>query len=99
MIHDLKCWEEFYELIESGAKTFEIRDNDRNFQVGDVLHLREYLKWDMAYTGRSLDVEVTYILSDDFIGLREGYVAMQIRMMNEQEVEEALVEAGVSLYA
>ncbi|WP_374029795.1 DUF3850 domain-containing protein [Bdellovibrio bacteriovorus] len=39
-VHKLKVWPEFYEPISLGLKTFEIRVNDRNFQMGDILVLR-----------------------------------------------------------
>lgn len=41
IIHDLKTWPEYYKDIASGVKTFEVRRNDRNFMVGDML-LREF---------------------------------------------------------
>jgi hypothetical protein len=43
MKHELKTWTEFFQAVKSGAKTFEIRENDRDYKVGDVLWLREFL--------------------------------------------------------
>lgn len=40
-VHDLKVWAPYWEDVNSGRKTVEIRLNDRWFQVGDVLLLRE----------------------------------------------------------
>ena len=40
--HYLKCWPVYFGLVLSGAKQFELRKNDRNYQVGDVLILCEY---------------------------------------------------------
>ena len=40
--HDLKCWPEFFEAILNGTKNFDLRINDRGFQVGDRLLLHEY---------------------------------------------------------
>lgn len=42
MIHELKTWPIHYRAVVSGHKTFEVRRNDRGFQVGDVLRLQEY---------------------------------------------------------
>ena len=42
MNHELKIWSEYYKDIISKIKRFEIRKNDRNFQVGDQLILREF---------------------------------------------------------
>jgi hypothetical protein len=99
MIHELKCWRQFFHEITAGVKTFEIRRNDRGFQLDDTLHLREYDRFDKSYTGEECSVKVTYILYGDFEGLQPGYVAMGIRLMDEEEVEEDLVKAGVSIYA
>lgn len=41
-IHPLKTWPNFFELIESGVKTFELRKNDRNYRAGDILFLQEW---------------------------------------------------------
>ena len=35
MVHELKCWPEYFEAVISGAKTFEVRKNDRDFAVRD----------------------------------------------------------------
>lgn len=40
--HYLKIEPEYYIDIESGIKTFEIRYNDRNYKVYDILYLQEY---------------------------------------------------------
>jgi DUF971 family protein len=42
MRHELKTWPEFYRAIQENKKTFELRYNDRNYQVGDELLLREF---------------------------------------------------------
>lgn len=42
MHHELKIWPQFYRRVADGSKTFEIRDNDRGFQMGDTCELREY---------------------------------------------------------
>ena len=38
--HYLKILPEYYEAVKSGDKTFEVRKNDRDYQVNDVLHLQ-----------------------------------------------------------
>lgn len=42
MEHDLKTAPEHFEAVWSGAKTAELRKDDRGFSVGDVLRLREW---------------------------------------------------------
>lgn len=42
MKHELKIWPQYYGPVAEGLKTFEIRKNDRGFQAGDDVVLREY---------------------------------------------------------
>jgi hypothetical protein len=63
--HELKTWPVFFQSIIDGIKTFEVRDNDRKFQVGDILNLREYDPDAEDYTGRYCSKKVVYILSDN----------------------------------
>jgi hypothetical protein len=42
--HDLKCTETFWDAVASGKKPFELRLNDRDYQVGDILLLRRYIR-------------------------------------------------------
>jgi hypothetical protein len=58
--HELKCWPEFFEEIEQGRKTFEIRENDRDYKVGDVMLLREYAVG-VGYSGRHCRRTIGYI--------------------------------------
>ncbi len=77
MEHMLKCWPEHYAAIERGAKTCELRLNDRPYQVGDTLLLREFEPLNASYTGQQLRVKVTHILNGG-VWLSPGYIAMSI---------------------
>lgn len=66
--HELKIWPQYFEAVESGAKPFEIRNTeDRTFDVGDVLKLREWDPKTEDYTGRETRRTVSYVLSDGVI--------------------------------
>lgn len=43
MKHELKTLTQFFPFVKRGEKNFEIRVNDRNYQVGDTLRLREWI--------------------------------------------------------
>lgn len=60
-VHRLKTWPEPFEGVRSGRKTYEIRVNDRDFEVGDVLVLEEWLPASGEYTGRRQIRRVTYM--------------------------------------
>lgn len=75
-IHELKTKSEYLESIISGTKTFEIRKNDRNYKVGDILVLKG---WENNhYTGKTYYVIVTYILKK-FDGLKKNYIIMAVK--------------------
>lgn len=75
-VHELKIIPRFYYDVISGKKNFEVRFNDRDFKVGDVIILRAF-----EY-GHYLDCEpipkiIKYVLFDfDFCGLKENYVVL-----------------------
>ncbi|KKM13960.1 hypothetical protein LCGC14_1710920 [marine sediment metagenome] len=79
MIHKLKTWPEYYNAILTGEKNFEVRQYDRDYNIGDVLHLIEYDPQSEKETGQEMKVEVTYIMTDDnpFIMI-DGFVIMSI---------------------
>ncbi len=101
--HELKCWPEYLRPIASGRKTLEIRKNDRDFQEGDVLWLREYIpphfeagfdpdkdaRRHCRETGRDCRVLVTHILRyRQFVP--EGYVAMSVRLISDDDSRRGL---------
>ena len=75
-VHELKTLPEFFGAVAWGKKTFEVRRDDRGFEVGDVLVLREYDPT-TGYTGARLAARVTYILRDERY-VKEGYAVMAI---------------------
>lgn len=75
--HDLKVLKEYFYDIYSRKKTFELRLNDRGFEVGDILNLNEFDG--QEFTGNKVKRIVTYILEDaERFGLMEGFVIMAI---------------------
>lgn len=67
--HQLKIWPQFFDAWRTGKKRAEIRKNDRDYRVGDVVVLNE---WDPkkgkggTYTRRALRTEILNVthLSD-----------------------------------
>lgn len=58
--HDLKILPKYFKEVWYGRKTFEIRKNDRNYEVGDKIILHE---WDGAYLGGEIEGFITHITS------------------------------------
>ena len=66
-----KIYPMYFELVYKGRKRFELRKDDDDIQIGDILILRE---WNGDYTGRSVTVVVSYVLRDaPNLGLEQGY--------------------------
>jgi ParB family chromosome partitioning protein len=86
VIHSLKLSADYYDDSASGIKTFEIRENDRNYKVGDILELREWiwsgLDGQGAYTGNVHRKIITYILEDEAF-LAKGYVCLAVAPIAE----------------
>jgi hypothetical protein len=75
--HELKTWPKYFEAMKGNKKTFDIRENDRDYREGDSLFLREWKPASMEYTGRTLRVKVVYVMRDQ-PWVPEGYVVMGI---------------------
>lgn len=74
--HDLKLSEVYFDAVLSGEKPFEVRRDDRGFQRGDVLCLREVRASNRFYTGRKTHQRITYILTGGQWGIEPGYVVL-----------------------
>jgi ASC-1-like (ASCH) protein len=75
--HNIKCWPEYFELLATGKKTFEIRENDRDYQVGDILFIQEWDPETKRYTGRQLKRKIKYMIQGQF-GLPDNICVMQL---------------------
>ncbi len=75
-VHILKITPKYYSDIIHGYKTFEIRNNDRDFKEGDELNLQEYDNG--TYTGKSVEVKVIGVMRN-YPGVHPDYVVMYIR--------------------
>jgi len=85
MKHELKIWPKYYDAVRNGIKRFEVRRMDRFFQVGDTLVLSEWCDGDNNYTGRELEVSVTYLMKGGEYGIDEKSCVMGIEVLREIE--------------
>ncbi len=80
--HELKTDAPVFDPVLTGEKTHEIRFNDRDFKVGDLILLREtqYTGAEMKagapliYTGRKLLKKISHVLTG--YGLMDGWVIL-----------------------
>ena len=65
MIIKKKIWPEYFELVSSGKKKFELRVANFDIQEGDTLILEEWDPETKKYTGRNIEKKVDYVLKFD----------------------------------
>ena len=92
---ELKTWPEPFAAVRARLKPWELRFNDRDYQVGDLLRLREWCPpainaHDLSgeadgYTGEVEDRRVTWMLEGGNFGLPKGYVIMSLSPPNQGE--------------
>lgn len=80
--YELKIDQEHFEAVKDGRKKFEIRKNDRDYHVGDLLVLREYNPNCRSYTDESIRVEISYMTD---YAQKDGYVVLGIEEIWEGE--------------
>lgn len=56
-----KIWPEYFDVVLSGKKKFELRLNDFEIHEGDILILEEWDPKKKKYTGRRIEKKVTYV--------------------------------------
>lgn len=77
--HELKILPEYFNQIKKGLKTAELRLDDRDFVVGDELHLKEFKPRKKEFTGRMIKRRITYITQvRRWINTEENWVILHL---------------------
>ena len=78
--HDLKTWPEPFVALAEGRKRFEYRRDDRGYQVGDSLRLRQWVNDAVGgyYTGAEVRARVVYIARGPDFGIPDGFCVMSL---------------------
>jgi|GEM_PF-485846 len=75
-LHELKISSVHFTEVLAGRKTSEVRLNDRNYQVGDCLNLREIENGE--YTGQEMNVQVSHVLDGGQYGLADDWCVLSL---------------------
>ena len=96
-IHTIKIDPQWFDRVANGTKRVEIRRADRDYQIGDQLHMYEYEMTALASrnTGRAVVVNVTHVLYS-VPGLSVDYVALSISNPQVHEPGESATTEGDS---
>lgn len=91
-LHELKILHKYLIDVSLGIKTFELRKNDRDYQVGDLIHFID-VKEDKT-TSKSIEpyiyedqlYRITYVLKDvEKYGLDKDYCILAIKKLEIRE--------------
>lgn len=81
-VHELKIKDKYYDRILIGQKGFEVRLNDRDYQVGDILSLLPTAEDNIVFECSPIIAKIKYIHQG--LGMAEGYVVLGL----DSEVQE-----------
>lgn len=89
-LHELKIKHEYLVEVTMGRKTFELRKNDRDYQVGDLIRFID-IKQDSKggcdiYIDKDTLYKITYVLKDvPEYGLDKDYCILGIKKLKIDE--------------
>ena len=92
MTHDLKTWDTYFEKVWSGEKRFEVRKNDRGFNVWDVLTLMEYSPKTDQFSDRWIQVKIDYILEGGSFGIESDHIVMSITPISKYSQKSGIIK-------
>lgn len=94
-LHELKILHKYLVDVDLGKKTFELRKNDRDYQVGDLIRFIDIREDDSAANKNQIEpnidentlYRITYVLKDvEKYGLDKDYCILAIKKLNIKEV-------------
>lgn len=80
-MHTLKTEQPYFNQLWNGLKKFEVRKNDRDYKLNDLLLLQEYDLEDHSSSGKEILVKVTCIMDDERY-CKKGFVIMGIKELD-----------------
>ena len=82
-LHFIKLDEKYIDAVETGIKTFELRKNDRNYKVNDIII---FIDKNNKIIFNDAFYRITYILKDvPKYGLKRGFCILGIVKEKEDE--------------
>lgn len=92
-LHELKILHKYLIDVSLGRKTFELRKNDRDYQVGDLIRFIDIREDDTSkfriepYVDENQLYRITYVLKDvEKYGLDKDYCILAIKKLEIKEV-------------
>ncbi len=92
-MHELKIAPVYFQQISTGYKTFEIRKDDRGYQKGDKVMMREFEVHNTlcfnqtdedGYTGRTIIASIGFVTAYE---QKEGFVVFSLLGIEEKDIK------------
>lgn len=93
--HDIKIYPEFFSAVCTGVKRAELRKNDRDYRVGDTLHLMETPRGSCHQTGEFINVKITHIA--DIGEWIPGYVLLSVELQERRKADSEPVAENIRI--
>lgn len=77
-VHVIKIQSEHFNEVIAHRKTHEVRLNDRDYQTGDCLNLRE-IDSNGQFTGQEVNAEISHVLYGGQFGIAEGWCVLSMK--------------------
>ena len=88
-IHKIKTWPPQFGEILNGAKRHEVRNNDRGYQNGDTVIMREWCPEKELYTGAWVQGLITNTTLPGVFGLTDDVIVFTFKpMLREHRTKE-----------
>jgi hypothetical protein len=87
--HELKSWPSQFQAMWTGRKRAEFRRDDRGYEVGDLLDLREWDPDPGRYTGFRLTARVTHLVRGPEFEVPRGFVVLSIEVLDAEVLPHA----------
>ncbi len=84
-VHDLKIHPEYFAPVVAGKKRVEVRINNRDYNAGDTLILREYDP-QRGYTGQKVVALVTLRVLRAFVDNAAPYILLSIQLVEQPAI-------------
>ena len=75
--HELKIQSFHFNDLLKGYKAAEVRFNDRDYQVGDVIYLHEIDENEVS-TGQGMNAEISHVLHGGQFGIEKGWCVLSL---------------------
>lgn len=85
--HKLKLLKKYYELNLKGLKNWEIRRNDRDFEVNDVLEMTVIDDKTFEPVGVIVHFVVKNVFQEKGFGLEDGYCILSLSGFRDKDYE------------